>query len=179
MRTIVAIEAEGGAVLAGDRLRVEDGTVRSRDEDHVFDFGEVGAAAVGESGVVEEFRRQLEAEIQSYETEQGESVSIDRLATVASNLAREGVEAAVAAREDDGTARIRGIDASGSIVTDDRVALGSGAEFALGVLDGGDVAGLDDAEELAREAIASAADRDAGTGEEIDVYRLERSSETL
>ena len=177
MATIVGVETDGGAVLAGDRLRVDEGTVHSRNERHVFDFGAVGAAAVGESGAVEEFRRRLESEIRSHDTERDEPTSIGRLATVASNLASEGVEAILAGR-DDGRARVRGVDASGGIVTDDRFAFGSGAQFALGVLESGDADSVTDAEQLAREAIAAAADRDAGTGEDIDVYRLESESES-
>ncbi|WP_135829373.1 Ntn hydrolase family protein [Halorussus halobius] len=176
MATIVGVETDGGAVLAGDRLRVEEGTVRSRDARHVFDFGAVGAAAVGETDAVEEFRRRLEAEIRSHDTEHDDPTSLGRLATVASNLASEGVEAVVAGRED-GRARVRGVDAGGGIVTDDRFAFGSGAELALGVLESGEAESVTDAAELAREAIAAAADRDTGTGEEIDVYRLESESE--
>lgn len=173
MATIVGIETEGGTVLAGDRLRTEDGTVRSRDARHVFDFGGVGAAAVGESGAVEEFRRRLDSEVQAYETESDEPMRIDRLATIASNFGGTDFEAIVTARNDEGRARVRGIESGGGIVVEDALAFGSGAQFALGVLESHDPASSpDEAEELAREAIETAADRDTGTGDDVDTYRL-------
>ncbi|UPV76572.1 20S proteasome subunit A/B (plasmid) [Halorussus limi] len=178
MATIVAIEADGGAVLAGDRRHTAGNTVASDDKRHVFDFGDVGAAAVGESGGIDEFRRRLEAEVQSHETEHGDPMSVTRLATVASDIADdEGVEAVVAARDDDGAARVRGVRSDGSILGDDVAAFGSGAQLALGVLEGREEgASLDDAEELARDAVEAAADRDTDTGSEIDTYRLEGGS---
>lgn len=175
MATIVGIEVGEGAVLAGDRLLAGDGTVESENKRHVFDFDGVGAAVVGESGPLDEFRRQLESEVRSYETEHGEPIHIDRLAVVASNLSVEGIEAILAGRDDDdGSARIRGISADGGVVTDDEIAFGSGAQMALGVLEGREEdVGLDDAEDLAREAVETAADRDTETGGDVDTYRLE------
>jgi proteasome beta subunit len=183
MATIVAIEADGGAVLAGDRRETSGGTVTSDNKRHVFDFGDVGAAAVGGSddvgsggGGIDEFRRRLETEVESHETEHGESMNVTRLATVASDIAdEEGVEAVVAGREDEEeeTAKIRGIRPDGSILGDGVAAFGSGAQLALGVLEGREEGiSFDDAEELARDAIDTAADRDTDTGTEIDTYRL-------
>lgn len=173
MATIVGIETEAGAVLAGDRLLTEGGTVESESKRHVFNLDGVGAAAVGESGGIDEFRRKLESEVQSYETEEGEAMRISRLATVASNLSVEGVEAIVAARDDDAAARTRGIDADGGIVTDDTLAFGSGAQMALGALEGRDEdLSLDDAEELASSAVETAMERDTESGGEVDTYRL-------
>jgi proteasome beta subunit len=173
MATIVGIETEEGAVLAGDRLLVEDGTVKSDSKRHVFDFDGVGAAAVGDSNGIDEFRRELESEVQSYETEESEPMRIGRLATVASNLSVEGVEAIVVGRDDDATAHVRGIDADGGIITDETLVFGSGAQMALGILEGRDEGlGLDDAEELARDAVETAMERDTETGGEVDTYRL-------
>lgn len=173
MATIVGVQTEDGAVLAGDRLLVQGGTVRSEDKRHVFDLGEAGAAAVGESGVVDEFHRRLESKVQSHEVEADEPMGLTRLANVASGLADdEGVEAVVAGRED-GTAGLRGIGSDGSILTDDVVVLGSGAQVALGVLESREEGlGLADAEEVARDAVETASDRDIDTGGEVDTYRL-------
>lgn len=181
MATIVGIEVDGGAVLAGDRLLADEGTVESKNKQHVFDLGEVGAAAVGDSGGVDEFRRRLESEVRTHETEHGDPMSITRFANVASDIAEdEGVEAVVAARDDNHVPKVRGIGADGSVLTDATVALGSGAQLALGVLEGANRSqSLDGGEELARDAIDAAADRDAGTGEEVDVYRLDEDSERL
>lgn len=173
MATIVGIETAAGAVLAGDRRLATDGTVESERKRHVFDFEGVGAGAVGDAGSIDEFRRRLESEARSYETETGEPMSIDRLATVASNLSVAGIEAIVLGRDDDGAARVRGVAADGGIVDDATVAFGSGAQFALGVLEGRDAElGLDDAAALASEAVETAAERDTETGGEVDTVRL-------
>ncbi|MFC4451636.1 20S proteasome subunit A/B [Halorussus aquaticus] len=173
MATIVGVEGDGGVVLAGDRRLTRGGTVSSERKRHVFDFGAVGAAAVSETGGIDEFRRRLDSEVRSHETEQGDPMGIDRFASVASDVAAaEGVEAIVAASED-GTPRVRGIGSDGGVVTDAAVAFGSGAQLALGVLEGReDRLSADEAEELAREAVETAADRDTDTGAEIDTYRL-------
>lgn len=174
MATIVGVEADGGAVLAGDRLLAEEGTVESKSKRHVFDFGDVGAAAVGEPGGIDEFERRLESECRTYETEHDEAMDVTRLANVAADIAgEEGVEAIVVARDNRDVPRIRAIDDGGAILSDETAALGSGVQFALGVLDGASVdIDLGAAEELTRDAVETAADRDTGTGSEIDVFRL-------
>lgn len=174
MATIVGIEGDFGTVLAGDRRLTAGGSVASEAKPHVFDFGAVGAAAVGDSGSIDEFWRRLDSKVRSYETERGESMRLGRLASVASDLAAEaGVEAIVATRDEEGVARVRGIGADGGVITDATLAFGSGEQLALGVLEGrGEGIGLDEAEDLARKAIETVAERDTGTGEEIDTYRL-------
>lgn len=181
MATIVGIEAEGGAVLAGDRLLAQGGTVSSERKRHVFDFGGVGAAAVGDSGDVDAFRRRLESEIESYETEHGGPMDVTRLANVASDVAgAEGVEAVVAGRDDDGNPHVRGVGADGGVLTDAALAFGSGSQLALGVLESSEGGlDLDAAERLARDAIDAAADRDTATGAEVDTYRLEEDEELV
>ncbi|WP_135825347.1 20S proteasome subunit A/B [Halorussus ruber] len=173
MATIVGIRADGGAVIAGDRLLTRGGTVQSEEKRHVFDLGEVGAAAVGDSGGIDEFERRLDSEVGSYETEEDEAMDLTRLANVASDIAaEEGVEAIVAGR-DDGAADVRGIGSDGSILSDDAMVFGSGAQVALGVLESKDEGiSLADAEELATDAVETASDRDTGTGGDVDTYRL-------
>lgn len=175
MATIVGIEAEGGAVLAGDRLLTQSGTVSSERKRHVFDFGGVGAAAVGDSGGVDAFRRRLDSETESYETQHGDPMDVTRLANVAGDIAaEEGVEALVAGRDEDGNPHVRGVGADGGVLTDAALAFGSGSQLALGVLEGRDGgANLDAAEQLARDAIDAAADRDTDTGADVDTYRLD------
>jgi proteasome beta subunit len=175
MATIVGIEVDGGAAIAGDQLLTEDGTVRSGSKERVFDLGEVGAAAVGDSSDIDEFRRRLEAEVRDYETQHGDPMELTRLANIASDIADdEGVEAIVAGRDDREVARIRGVDADGGVTTDAIVAKGSGAQFTLGVLESADRAiSLDSAGDLLRDAIDTTADRDTATGEDVDTYRLD------
>ena len=168
MATIVGIECADGVLLAGDRTLATDGTIRSTDKRHVFDFGAVGAA-----GAVDTFSRELEAEIRQYRTERSEPVRVDPLARMASSLSsRTGAEAIVAAPDADGAPRLRVVYDDGSVVDDDRGALGSGAALALGQLDAAGDLTLADAADLVEDLFAAVAERDPGTGTDVDVYRL-------
>jgi proteasome beta subunit len=174
MSTVVGVASAGGVVVAGDRLVVAGGHVRSRSHPHVFDFGTVGAAAVGDASAVDGFADRLDVELRRYRTERG-TVGIDPLTGLAADLAAEfGVSALVAARDDAGRPRLGSIDPDGGVTTDDLAAHGSGAAVALGSLEAGHDpdATLEAVETLARAALAVAAERDAGTGADVDVYRL-------
>ena len=167
MATIVAVDCTDGVLLAGDRLVVRDGAVVGSRR-HVFDFGDVGAAAVGDDP--DAFRRQLDAALRAYADEAG-SPSIDAVSRMAADAADEGgVESLVAARDDSGRARARSVTDG---VLDERVAaLGNGAPTVLGHLETVGEMDLASAESAVREAFQAAAARDAGTGEELDVWRL-------
>ncbi|MFB6194856.1 MAG: 20S proteasome subunit A/B [Haloplanus sp.] len=174
MSTVIGVACAGGVVIAGDRLVVADGHVRSRSQRHVFDLGTVGAAVVGDPGDVDEFANRLDTDVRAYRTERG-PLSIEPLARMASDLAEElNVSGVVTARDDDGEPRLRSIDADGGVTADDLAAFGSGASVALGALEAGHdpEADLDAAERFVRDALSTAAERDAGTGDDIDLYRL-------
>jgi len=170
MSTVLGVACAGGVVLAGDRVAVADGQVRSRNRRHVFDFGPVGAAVVGAD--VDGFADHLEGDVRAYRTERGD-VRIDPLARMASDLAVTFDVSVVVATDDDGP-NLRAVTADGSLTDDDVSAFGSGASVALGALEAGydAAATLDEATTLARDALAAAAERDPGTGTDVDVYRL-------
>lgn len=175
MSTILGIESDAGVVLAADRASVgSDGTVRGT-VDRVFDFDGAGAAAVGDPGDVESFERRLRAELDRDRIERDRRAGIDRLARVASRIAsEEGVEALVAARDDDGTARLRAIDVDGAVLADSFAAFGSGASLALGRLEGTTPEkGSATPEQRAREVLSAVAERDPETGEETDAWVLD------
>jgi proteasome beta subunit len=178
MSTIVGLRCRDGVVLAGDRVLVRDGRVESRNRRHVFDFGfdpdDAGTAAVGSD--VGRFADRLESELRSYRLERG-PVAIAAVERVGSEVASEtGTEAIVAAREDDagdeGRAAVRAIYADGSTLADPPMALGSGASLALGQLETADLDSLSvaGAEAFVRELFGNVAERDPGTGDDIDVW---------
>lgn len=177
MGTIVGLESAGGTVLAGDRLVTQETVVKSRNERKVFDFESAGVAATGEPGGVDEFAGTLESEIRRYQTEQERTMRIDPLANVAADVAEATeVDAIVSTFDPDSVARIRQVGRDGSILADETVALGSGAAVALGRLDDADLdVDIETATSLAREVLATVAERDAGTGTDVDVWRLENA----
>ena len=169
MATIAAVDCTDGALLAGDRQVVADGTVTG-ERRHVFDLDGVAAAAVGED--VDAFRRRLDAEVREYRGDRGEP-TLSTLARIASPIAdRTGVEAIVAGRDDDGRAGFRTL-ADGAVLSDDVTVLGTGAQVVLGSVEGAGDVPIADAERQLREAFAAAADRDTGTGDDVDVLRLD------
>ncbi|SEO58044.1 proteasome beta subunit [Halogranum amylolyticum] len=172
MSTIVGVECTDGALLAADRLLVQDDRVESTSRERlVVVDDEVAAVCHGPAGGVDEFVRRFDQEVRSYRTERGE-MTVDPLATRASSIAAdEGVEAIVAGPDEDRVARIRAIGHDGSVLEDSPAARGSGAPILLGALDVDDV-DLDTAETAVREAFEAAADRDPKTGDDVDVWRL-------
>lgn len=173
MGTIVAIESSDGVVLAADTRAVEGTTVKSDRVGRLFEMDGALAGAVGRQGDVDAFARSLERAVDAYELDRDREIGADQLGRLAAREAQDaGVRAVVAAR-DGGRARLREVDPDGSALESETVALGSGAETALGRLEtaDGDLDG-DAAEEVAREAIAATAERDVETGSAIDVERL-------
>jgi proteasome beta subunit len=175
MGTVVGVTCADGVVIVGDRVVTRGSRIRSRSHPHVFDFRAVGVAAVGDVSGVDEFADRLDGGIRRYRTERG-AVGIDPLARLAADLAAEfGVSALAAARDDAGQPCLRSLDAEGGVTGDELVAHGSGASVALGALEAAHDpdAGLTAAETSARDALVATAERDPGTGTELDVYRLE------
>lgn len=172
MSTVLGVACAGGVVLVGDRVVASGGHLRSRSRRHVFAFGRVGFAVVGAD--VDGVADRLEREIRTYRTERGD-LTVDPFARLASDLAAE-FDAAVllAAPDGDGRPTLRAVAVDGGVTADDVAAFGSGASVALGALEAGHDpdATLDEAAALARDALSAAAQRDAGTGTELDSYRL-------
>ena len=190
MATIVGVRCRDGVVLAGDRLRVRDGRVESRNRQHVFDFDldgdAVGGAAVGPD--VGRFADRLGSELRSYRLERG-PVPLAAVERIGSDVASEtGSEAIVAARDRDrdhdededgdgngnGRAALRAVYPDGSTLSDSPAVFGSGASLALGQLEAADLDAMsvDDCESFLRETFGAVAERDPGTGEAVDVWTL-------
>ncbi|WP_435118120.1 hypothetical protein [Halolamina sp. C58] len=170
MPTVVAFETEGGAVLAADRLVVDNHTVSSKRAERLAAFDDCGAAAVADP---DQFRRELDGKRRAYETDHGENPGIEPFTRMATDAAGTvGTDAAVAARDDEGRARVRAVYADGSVIEDSPVALGTGAELAFGRLEAGVPGELDEAAAFAREVIEGVGERDTRTGGEADVWTL-------
>jgi proteasome beta subunit len=173
MGTIVGIRCRDGVVIAGDRLLVRSGRVESRNRQHVYDLDVgVGVAVVGSD--VDRFADRLESELRSYRLDRG-AVSLAAVERLAGEIADEtGHEAVVAARDDDDRATVRGVYTDGATLADPPMAFGSGASLALGGLEAADLASLplSGTESFVRELFESVAERDPGTGTEVDFWTL-------
>lgn len=191
--TVVAVETTSGVGIAGDRRLTGGGTVRSESAERVFEFTVdsdsdpdtgplAGAGVVGDPGGVKAFERRLQIELEDADRAHAGEPAVDAIARIAGRVASEaGVAAAVAARDEEGVPRLRRIDRDGSILTTTAVALGSGAEIALGLLESAELA--EQADEITvvasflRETLETVAVRDPLTGDAIDVWTLSASAE--
>ncbi|MFC6905222.1 20S proteasome subunit A/B [Halalkalicoccus tibetensis] len=174
MGTIVGVRLADGVALAADKRATSGSAVRSESLEKLFAFDAAAAAAVGEPGAIQTFGRKLESEVRSRETERGKAIRIDPLSRLASDLADEaGVEAVVAARDGEGVVRLRAVDAAGGELDEEVAARGTGAEFALGGLDGMDrEQGVAEAVDALESIIGSVAERDTETGADCEVWTL-------
>lgn len=173
MGTVVGVRFEDGVALAADRRATDGSTVRSDDLGKLFAFDAAGAVATGSASAIQEFGRRLEDELRQLRSRQSREPSMDALERLAGDVASEtGVEAIVAAR-DDGVASLRAIDAEGGAVEDEVLARGTGAQVALGQLEGlTNDASVDEADGILESVLESVAERDTETGETADVWTL-------
>jgi proteasome beta subunit len=173
MATIVGARCRNGVVLGGDRLLVRDGRIASRSRTHVFDLDRVGVGVAAVGADVDRFVDRLDGELRAYRHER-DTVSVEALERIASEVAgATGIEAIVATRDGD-RAALRRVSADGSTLSDSPMALGSGASLALGQLEAADPDSLSasEAASFVRELFGTVAERDPGTGDEVDVWTL-------
>lgn len=173
MGTVVGVRLDDGVVLAADRRATDGGTVTSERLEKLFAFDAAGAVAVGSASEIQEFGRRLEDELRQLQSRQNRDPSMGALERIAGDVAGEtGARSIVAARED-GLAALRAVDSDGGSVEDEVLARGTGEQIALGQLEGLDRAtSVEEAPELLRSVLDAVADRDAETGEEVDVWTL-------
>ncbi len=178
MGTIVAIETDDGVAIAGDRRVTRGGLVTGDSTTRVVEIGEVGAAAVGEEGAVDSFRHRLAVELERVEIERGRELTVGVVGRITARVAEDAdVEAVVAARDDEGVARIRQVGADGSVLADPVAALGSGRQLAVGQLEAVDLENTArSADQLVCDVLRAVAERDPATGDEIDRWSLSNES---
>lgn len=178
MGTVVALKSQDGVVIAGDSHAVTEENVTSKGIERVFDFDGIGAGAVGNTGDIQEFRRQLEKELRSSRIEQGEDMDVDKLPRIAARHAKSAnVAAVVATHGSDGTARLRKVGSDGEVLDTTPIAIGTGVEIAFGRLEtvSSDVK-LDEAKSIASDTLEAVGERDADSGGEIIVWSLRNSA---
>lgn len=180
--TVLGVKARDGVVLATDRRLSYGGFVMSRNARKIFVLkNRIGIAIAGLYGDTSGLARILEAEIKYYEVSNRRELSVRGVAKRLSSILYAYkffpffVEAIIGGI-DDGEPRIYVLDSLGSITEEDYAASGSGATMALGVLEvmyRPDMS-VDEAMEIAVKAMKSAIERDAMSGDGIDVVAITR-----
>jgi proteasome beta subunit len=176
--TIVAVEFDGGVIMAGDRRSTAGSMIAQRDIEKVLrsdDFSCVGISGV--AGIGLELVRLFQLELEHYEKLEGRPLSLDgkanRLATfVRGNLAgaMQGlvvVPLFAGFDEEAGKGRIFSYDVAGGRYEEHKFySIGSGSVFARGSLKKLYTDGMptDDAITVCMQALYDAADDDSATG---------------
>lgn len=173
MPTVIAFETGEGVVVAADRTVVRDTTVASTSAERMLGFEDCGGAVVDDPN---EARRRVDAELRSYRQTHEESPTVEPYTRLLRGVVTAvGTDAVAAARDESGAAQVRAVYADGSVLEDPPLALGTGAELALGRLEGARPSGLSAGAEFARELLSGVAERDPRTGDEHDVWTLEHA----
>ncbi len=171
MPTVIAFETGEGVVVAADRTVVRDHSVASTSAERMLAFEDCGGAAVDDP---DEVRRQVDVALRSYRQTHDASPTVEPFTRLLRGVVTDvGTDAVAAARDETGAAQVRAVYADGSVLEDPPLALGTGAELALGRLEAARPSGLDAAAEFARELLSGVAERDPRTGDEHDVWTLE------
>jgi proteasome beta subunit len=176
--TIIAMTYQDGVVLAGDRRVTMGSMIAKRDVDKIFradEFSGIGCA--GAMGIILEFARLFQVELEHYEKLEGRTLSLEgkarRLGTiVGGNMAAafQGLAAVpVFAGYDDEQAagRIFSYDITGGCSEErGHYSVGSGSVHARGSLKKLYVAGCSEADavRVTIQALYDAADEDSATG---------------
>jgi proteasome beta subunit len=178
--TTVGVRVEEGVVLASEK-RVSYGfTVTSKSAKKIFKISDhLGIACAGLIGDMQAIARSLRAELRLYELDTNRRMSVRAAAKLLANMLFSQrymplMSETLVGGVDDTGSHLFVLDAIGSLIEDDYAALGSGATIAIGILEAGyrkDM-NVDEARGLAIKAVRAAIERDALSGDGIDVLAI-------
>ncbi|MEM0239942.1 MAG: archaeal proteasome endopeptidase complex subunit beta [Candidatus Nezhaarchaeales archaeon] len=175
--TTVGVKVDSGVVLSSEK-RVSYGfTVTSKSAKKIFKITDyLGIACAGLIGDMQAIARSLRAEVRLYELDLNRRMPIKAAAKLLANILFSQrymplmSETLVGGIDDTGP-HLYVLDAIGSLIEDDYAALGSGATIAIGILEANyrkDMT-VDEAKNLAIRAVRAAIERDALSGDGIDL----------
>ncbi len=175
--TTVGVKARNGIVLASEKRASYGGYIISRSAKKVFLINDrFGIACAGLFADMQAISRMLRAEIRYYEVELKKRMKASSAAKLLANILYSYklmplLSETLFGGVDDEGPHLFVMDPLGSVIEDNYAAVGSGAPIAIGILESGYREDLDveEAEELAVKSIKVAVERDAISGDGIDV----------
>ncbi|MDZ7730760.1 MAG: archaeal proteasome endopeptidase complex subunit beta [Natrialbaceae archaeon] len=169
--TTIGVTTADGVVIATDmRASLGGRFVSHKNVQKVEQIHPTGALTmVGSVGGAQSFISSLRAEVNLFEARRGEDMSMDALATLAGNFARGGPFFAIhpiLGGVDEVGSHVYSIDPAGGVMEDDYTVTGSGMQVAYGHLEQAyeDDLSNEEAMTIAAQGIASAVERDTGSG---------------
>ena len=180
--TAVGVRVNDGVVLAAEKRVSYGGFVMSKSARKVFLITErLGIACAGLFADLQAVGRMLEAEVRFYEVSLKRTMRTAAAAKLLANILYSYKlfplisETLVGGIDDEGP-HLFVLDPVGSVIEDDYAAVGSGAPIAIGVIEGEyrKDASLEEAKQLTVKAVRVAMERDASSGDGIDILVISR-----
>lgn len=181
--TTIGLVCKDGVVLASER-RVAWGTfVLSKAGKKVFKIADrIGVACAGLMSDMQVIAHTMEAQAALYSLDMRRSMPVKAAAKLLSNILFERramplFAQTIIAGVDDSGPRMFILDLLGSLIEDKYAAVGSGAQVAIGVLEAEYKDGItvEQGKEIVIRAIKSAVERDAASGNGVDILAITQS----
>lgn len=178
--TALGIVGKDGVVLASERRVSYGHFIMSKTGKKLFTITDrVGAACAGLMGDMQILTREVSAYLNIYRYEESKVPSVRNAAKVMSSILLRRrffpyLAQTIVGGVDKNGPRLYVLDPLGSVIEDKYATVGSGAEIAVGILESEYKEGLplNDIIALAKKAVKSAASRDIGSGDGIDLLAI-------
>ena len=169
--TTIGITTDEGVILATDmRASLGGRFISNKNVQKVEQIHPTAAMTMaGAVGGAQSFFSTIRAESNLYEARRGKPMSLQALSTLAGNILRGGpffyVSPILGGVDEEGH-HVYSLDPSGSVLSDDYTATGSGMQVAYGILESEFEEGLstEEAKSVAARGIQSATERDTASG---------------
>lgn len=178
--TTVGVVSKEGVVFASDRRATMGTLIAHKKVEKIVQLEEhIAMTVAGAVSDAQALARWVQAEAKLYRLRKGDEISVEGMATLIGNIMHSMryyplfVQLIVGGYDKSG-GRIFSVDLLGSIIEDKIISTGSGSPVAYGVLEDGFKEGmsLGEAENLATRALKAALERDAMTGNGIDIVKI-------
>ena len=180
--TAVGIKFNDGVLLAAEKRVAHGRFIASKNTNKVFSISKnTGAAFAGMIGDMQILTREISAHIKIRELDIKREMAPNSIAKLLSVIMFERRFAPYLTQiilgGINGKASIYVLDPVGSVIPDEYASVGSGAEAAIGVIEAfyKDNMNEEEVKELAIKAIKAAIERDAGSGDGIDMLIIKKS----
>lgn len=178
--TTVAITCKDGVVFATETRATMGNLIAHKVADKIFKIDDhIGATIAGAVSDAQSLMKYISAEVALYKLRNGEKISIESAAALASNILHSSrfypffVQTLIGGVDDTG-AKVYSLDPTGGMIEDKFISTGSGSPVAYGVLEDrfNDDLYIEEGVEIAIRAIKSAMERDAFSGNSVLVATI-------
>ncbi len=184
--TTVGVVFNGGVILAAEKRVTYGGFIMSKGGRKVFKVTDrIGVACAGLVGDMQILAREMEAQANLYSMDVGRPISVQSASKLLANVLFNRryaplITQTIVGGLDEAGPSLYVLDVLGSLIPDKYAAVGSGTETAIGVIEEGykDNISLKEAKELVTRAVKAAINRDAMSGDGLDILIITKDGVT-